>query len=669
MDYKSSNDVLNSTLAPWIQSNLKDSISFGTFLESSPIWFRILSLSIIALIFFGVMGVAAFDYLSPNLTYIAQESGISQSVMGVTVMAFGNGSVDVFSAIVATQQGDAAMAIGEIMGGAFFVIAVVLGSMALVKPFQIEKALFIRDATILSLAVITVIFIAYDGVITLIEALFTLFLYCIYAMLVVHYHLNEFNSIHTLPTHDGALTEIIEPVVAPIKPSIFRAMDINWLVNHPDIDVESNSHDNNGDEATVREVHNAISASENNISDTQSPFLPGNTLINNANNRVHGVDATPSLRVDTSVATHSTTPIITISPTESDSDNNERCNSTSTLNISTHSLVPSSPAMPNNFSRNPSMDSLASVRSNQSWNLTIEDLVSTVMSPTSDENAFTHLMSHDEDFNNHNIDFRKMSVKETLFWICLPGYHSFSQSSWLLIIKNIIVSPFLLPLSLSIPIISFSKSRLCLGIYSISVPLIIPALIDPISYNTITFSVQIIAAVLGEYFFVYKKKVPSGAWAAALGFAMSLFWVVFLATELVKVLIALAELCELSDSFVGLTIFALGDSIGDFISNLTVARIGYSTMAIAACLGGPIFTLLIGISFSSLIWMATNHNTSLKVAVSGSILLTGIGIVATIWITILLLQLNEWVLGKRIAAVMMSIWFIVLIICFKFFKT
>lgn len=46
----------------------------------------------------------------------------------------------------------------------------------------------------------------------------------------------------------------------------------------------------------------------------------------------------------------------------------------------------------------------------------------------------------------------------------------------------------------------------------------------------------------------------------------------------------------LSDAFLGMTVLAWGNSVGDFISNLSVARQGFPRMAISACFGGPLLS-------------------------------------------------------------------------------
>jgi Ca2+/Na+ antiporter len=49
----------------------------------------------------------------------------------------------------------------------------------------------------------------------------------------------------------------------------------------------------------------------------------------------------------------------------------------------------------------------------------------------------------------------------------------------------------------------------------------------------------------------------------------------------------------LSNEILGVTLLAWGNSIADFIANLAVAKQGYPQMAIAACFGGPLLSILL----------------------------------------------------------------------------
>ena len=70
-------------------------------------------------------------YLSPALEFITVKFRISESLAGVTLLAFGNGAPDVFSSIsaVGSADGDDADAVKSVCilyGGTFFVTCVVM---------------------------------------------------------------------------------------------------------------------------------------------------------------------------------------------------------------------------------------------------------------------------------------------------------------------------------------------------------------------------------------------------------------------------------------------------------------------------------------------------------------------------------------------------------------
>lgn len=62
------------------------------------------------------------------------------------------------------------------------------------------------------------------------------------------------------------------------------------------------------------------------------------------------------------------------------------------------------------------------------------------------------------------------------------------------------------------------------------------------------------------------------------------------AKEVVSVMKAVGIISDLTDSMIGLSILAWGNSIGDLFSNMALARQGYHQMAFSACFGGPLFS-------------------------------------------------------------------------------
>ncbi|NWV01249.1 NCLX protein, partial [Upupa epops] len=94
---------------------------------------------------------------------------------------------------------------------------------------------------------------------------------------------------------------------------------------------------------------------------------------------------------------------------------------------------------------------------------------------------------------------------------------------------------------------------------------------------------------------------------AFLGFLASAMWISAAATELVNVLRTLGIIFQLSNTVLGLTLLAWGNSIGDTFSDLTMARQGYPRMAFSACFGGIIFNILVGVGLGCLLQMTSSQ--------------------------------------------------------------
>ncbi|KAK4136393.1 hypothetical protein BT67DRAFT_339225, partial [Trichocladium antarcticum] len=137
---------------------------------------------------FTTIGIAASDFFSVNLSTIASVLGLSESLAGVTFLAFGNGSPDVFSTFAAMGSNSGSMAIGELVGAAGFITAVVAGSMALVREFKVSKRTFVRDIVFFIVAIcFTMVFLA-DGQLHLWECFAMIGFYLFYVVVVVGWH-------------------------------------------------------------------------------------------------------------------------------------------------------------------------------------------------------------------------------------------------------------------------------------------------------------------------------------------------------------------------------------------------------------------------------------------------------------------------------------------------
>jgi len=156
---------------------------------------------------------------------------------------------------------------------------------------------------------------------------------------------------------------------------------------------------------------------------------------------------------------------------------------------------------------------------------------------------------------------------------------------------------------------------------------------------------------------------------SAAGFVVSIAWISTIASQVVGALKALAVICNMSHAIMGLTIFAVGNSLGDLVADITVAKLGYPVMALSACFGGPMLNILLGIGLSGsyiLIRGAHHHQhkhpgsqlryKSYQIEVGRTLIVTGLTLLVTLVGLLIVVPLNKWVLSKRIGVALIALW-------------
>lgn len=114
-------------------------------------------------------------------------------------------------------------------------------------------------------------------------------------------------------------------------------------------------------------------------------------------------------------------------------------------------------------------------------------------------------------------------------------------------------------------------------------------------FNYFPLSVIVLLVSFGVSFSVYRTSrndcPPKYHELFSAGSFIGSVCVIYtVAKEVVSVMKAIGIISNMSDSFVGLFFLALGNSIGDLFSSISLARQGYQRMAFAACFGGPLFS-------------------------------------------------------------------------------
>ncbi|CAK9148667.1 unnamed protein product [Ilex paraguariensis] len=87
-------------------------------------------------------------------------------------------------------------------------------------------------------------------------------------------------------------------------------------------------------------------------------------------------------------------------------------------------------------------------------------------------------------------------------------------------------------------------------------------------------------------------------------FVMSVFWISNVAGDLLNCLAALGALLKLPPALLGLTVLAWGNSVGDLVADVAVAKAGQPAMAMAGCFACPMFNMLLGLGTALVIQTA-----------------------------------------------------------------
>jgi len=127
-----------------------------------------------------------------------------------------------------------------------------------------------------------------------------------------------------------------------------------------------------------------------------------------------------------------------------------------------------------------------------------------------------------------------------------------------------------------------------------------------------------------------EKEGPKAASEpiAMLAFINSIVWMHLAAEHLVLIIDALAKIAGISEEFLGATVLAWANCVGDLVSNMAVAKAGQAAMAVTACFAGPVFNLLVGLA-ASLVYVNIVLG-DVQVQVGNSVLVLLVGSIASL---------------------------------------
>ncbi|PHT41142.1 Cation/calcium exchanger 5 [Capsicum baccatum] len=144
--------------------------------------------------------------------------------------------------------------------------------------------------------------------------------------------------------------------------------------------------------------------------------------------------------------------------------------------------------------------------------------------------------------------------------------------------------------------------------------------------------------------FIVEKEAPKTEQmpAVVIAFVMSVFWISTVAGELLNCLAVVGELLKLPAAFLGLTVLAWGNSVGDLVADVAVAKAGQPAMAMAGCFAGPMFNMLFGLGTALVMQTANVYPEAYELHLHVSIVVAFVFLLLSLMGSLLLVTWNRF---------------------------
>lgn len=145
------------------------------------------------------------------------------------------------------------------------------------------------------------------------------------------------------------------------------------------------------------------------------------------------------------------------------------------------------------------------------------------------------------------------------------------------------------------------------------------------------------------------------------GFIISIGWISFVADEMVNILTALGIILDISESVLGITVFAIGNSLDDLAADISMAQRKHPVMALSACFGSPLLNILLGISLTGLYALAKQHIQEgavrhIDLQVKRDLFVTAGLVLGTIVALLSMMMITNWRMTKPVGYILIGIW-------------
>ena len=129
--------------------------------------------------------VVGGDVVVDNAKMIAADLGMSEALIGLTVVALGTSLPELVTSLVAAKKGEAGIAVGNAVGSCLFNVLFILGITGAITPLRVDSELLTDTAFLAIVTLIVYLFAAKGKKIGRIEGAICVILYAIYTAFII----------------------------------------------------------------------------------------------------------------------------------------------------------------------------------------------------------------------------------------------------------------------------------------------------------------------------------------------------------------------------------------------------------------------------------------------------------------------------------------------------
>ncbi|KAJ7593056.1 Sodium/calcium exchanger protein-domain-containing protein [Mycena floridula] len=663
---------------------------------------------------FSTLGISASDFFTPNLATIAQLLGLDENVAGVTFLAFGNGSPDVFSTFSAMRAGSGSLAIGELLGAASFIVSCVVGSMCIIKPFEVHRGPFLRDVGFFSVAVGLLMVILWDGAIRPWEAASMVVLYLIYVLSVVigtwwqsrrqkfretealaraEYQDDYFttpyrddpssSSSRTLGEGDTTPTRV-RAISAPGPPRL-QTEQLPYRPSRTPSPPPTHSHNMPSFSLVGALEFREVIASLRNQSAGSSLSIFDSPITPYAGGHYHSLSK--SRRGSRTVSRDA-------------SHHWDRASTSSAVPLDDRPQFILTPALSDEPEQSQNLAASGYFDNPASMSSSIPSISHTPASPTSsDPDTDSHVSQTPPPTRRQQFFDILGHIYHTIF----PSLHHFRTQSILGQIASLFAAPAVMLLTLTLPVVvtpyrhahvqhekttgsdhnlvdfeeegaervlvaedeveeeihGITFNKWLAAAQCICGPLFCTGVLFSTSkyLSWVLLATSVVGVAMAALVAVIADKGDNPTFRMArtsMGFFVACVWIMAIADEVVNVLQTFGFIFGLSDAIIGLTVFAVGNSLADLVANMSVAVFA-PIMGFSACFGGPMLNILLGVGLSGSYVISQTHQPY-ELHFGTTLFVSVVGLLALLAMTLVFVPFNGYFLTRR--------WGIFLIVCY-----